>query len=71
MSKNALHYAQETFGIYVEKSVYNPYNKKNGGFILETDQLRWDKMYHEQKIITYLETILERLPYEPKVMTDE
>ena len=43
MSKNALHYAQETFGIYVEKSVYNPYNKKNGGFILETDQLRWDK----------------------------
>ena len=62
--KTALHYAQETLKIYSEGSVNNPYNRKATAVIFESERIEWRKRFNEQKIITYLETILERLPYE-------
>ena len=70
MKKNAFHYAQETLKMYSDKSVMNPYNRA-GNVMLESERLEWNRIFRDQKIITYLETILERLPYEPKVITDE
>ena len=61
--KTALQYAQETLKMYSDKSTLNPYNRK-GNVMFESQRLEWNKIYGEQKIITYLETILERLPYE-------
>jgi hypothetical protein len=62
--KNALDYAQETLKMYSDESVINPYNRKASAVIFESERIEWHKRYNEQKIITYLETILERLPYE-------
>lgn len=58
--KTALHYAQETLQEYADKSILNPMNKK---FSFASETERWEKHFNEQRIITYLETILERLPY--------
>mgnify|MGYP003342638686 CR=1 FL=1 len=70
MKENALDYALETLKMYSDTSIHNPYNRA-GNVMFESERLEWNRIFRDQKIITYLETILERLPYEPKVMTDE
>jgi len=58
--KTALHYAQETLQEYADKSILNPMNKK---LVFASETEKWERRFNEQRIITYLETILERLPY--------
>ena len=60
--KTALDYAQESMKWYEDHSILNPLNRSS--FVLAGKMDEWNKIYQEQKIITYLETILERLPYE-------
>jgi hypothetical protein len=71
--KTALDYARETLDWYENNSWLNPRNMKSPlmqqdsdraiAFRLERESM-WKEMYDQQKIVTYLETILERLPYE-------
>jgi hypothetical protein len=71
--KTALTYALESLKWYEENSWMNPKNMRSPLMKDETDrgiefrmkkEVEWAKTYNEQKIVTYLETILERLPYE-------
>ena len=66
MKRHALDYARETIKEYTDKSILNPYNRA-GNVMSEGERLRWNEHLQNVKIINYLETILERLPYEPKV----
>ena len=63
--KTALQYAQETLKMYSDKSTLNPMNRQNRLYF-ESEIKEWDKRFNEMKIVVYLETILERLPYEVK-----
>jgi hypothetical protein len=68
MKRNALDYARETVKMYSDQSILNPYNRYTvGNPISGNDRLKWNDHLENIKIITYLETILERLPYDPKV----
>jgi hypothetical protein len=66
MKRNALDYARETIKEYTDKSILNPYNRA-GNVMFEGERLKWNEHLQNVKIVTYLETILERLPYEPEV----
>jgi len=52
--------------IYEERSIYNPANSKSSSTRVDVEEV-WEKKYREQQIITYLQTILERLPYDPGI----
>ena len=65
MKKTALTYATENIEWYKRHSVMNPYNKSTGVYSLEEVD-KWNDSLRDLKIVTYLETILERLPYEMK-----
>jgi hypothetical protein len=67
MKRNALDYARETIKEYTDKSILNPYNKYALDVITEGERLKWNENLQNVKIITYLETILERMPYDVKV----
>jgi hypothetical protein len=64
--KTALDYAEENMKIYEERSIYNPANSKSSSTRIDVEEV-WEKKYREQQIITYLQTILERLPYDPGI----
>jgi len=61
--KTALDFAEETMKIYARNSIYNPANSKSSSTRVDVEEV-WEKKYKEQQLITYLQTILERMPYE-------
>jgi hypothetical protein len=60
--KTALDYANETIKLYVENSAYNPENMHK--FALKQAYPKWEEKLEKEKLVIYLTTILERMPYE-------
>jgi len=60
--KTALDYANESIKWYVENSIYNPENMDKFG--LKQPYPKWEEKLEKEKLVIYLTTILERMPYE-------
>jgi len=60
--KTALHYANESIKYYIENSAYNPENMHKFG--LKQAYPKWEEKLEKEKLVIYLTTILERMPYE-------
>jgi len=60
--KTALDYANESIQWYVENSAYNPENMDKIG--LKQAYPKWEEKLEKEKLVIYLTTILERMPYE-------
>jgi len=60
--KTALDYAKESINFYIENSARNPENMDKFG--LKQPYPKWEEKLEKEKLVIYLTTILERMPYE-------